>query len=153
MTVLTTILSGYGYPSGWLHHELREAGLVYSVQAFEMTGPAPGYFTVISQTQPDKVGEVVSRIRGDIERAKLGKITADEFAAAVRQIVSLHAQENTTIGGQARQAALDELYGLGWDYDKTFDQRIQAATLDDVVRVARKYLDKSLLVTSSPEAE
>ena len=153
MTVLTAILSGYGYPSGWLHHELREAGLVYFVQAFEMTGPVPGYFTVVSQARPDKIGEVVSRIRGDIERAKLGKITAEEFHAAVRQIVALHAQENTTIAGQARQAALDELYGLGWDYDKTFDQRIEAATLDDVVRVARKYLDKSLLVTSSPEAD
>ena len=119
MTVLTAILSGYGYPGGWLHHELREAGLVYFVQAFELIGPAPGYFTVISQARPDKVGEVVSRIRGDIERAKLGKITAEEFHTAVRQIVSLHAQENTAIAGQARQAALDELYGLGWDYDKT----------------------------------
>ena len=133
MTVLTTIMSGYGYPGGWLHNELREAGLVYFVQAFQMTGPAPGYFTVLSQTQPDKVGEVVSRIRRDIERAKQGKITAEEFRTAIEQIVALHAQENTTIAEQARQAALDELYGLGYDYDKTFDDRIQAVTLDDVV--------------------
>ena len=97
MTVLTTIMSGYGYPSGWLHNELRGAGLVYYVQAAEMTGPAPGYFTVLSQTQPDKVAEVVAHIRRDVERAKQGKITADEFPRRVRQIVALHAQENTTI--------------------------------------------------------
>ena len=51
---------------------------------------------------------------------------------------------------QARQAALDDLYGLGYDYDKTFDARIQAVTLDDVVRVARQCLTNQVLVTTSP---
>jgi zinc protease len=151
MIVLDTVLSGYGYPSGWLHNELRGAGLVYFVEAFDLTGPAPGYLTVFSQTQPDKVGEVVARIRADLERAKQGKISGEEFHAAVRQILALHAQENTTIAEQARLAALDELYGLGYDYDQGFDNRIQAVTLDDVVRVAQKYLTESVLVTASPE--
>ena len=44
MTVLKTILSGYGYPGGWLHNELRGRGLVYFVQAFEMTGPGARLF-------------------------------------------------------------------------------------------------------------
>jgi zinc protease len=151
MIVLQTILSGYGYPGGWLHEELRGAGLVYFVQAFELTGPVPGYFAVLSQTQPDKIDEVVSRIRRNLAQAKEGKISADEFRAAVRQIVAMHAQENTTLAEQAQQAALDELYGLGYDYDKTFDARIEAVTLDEVVRAARKYLDRSVLVTSSPQ--
>ena len=151
MTVLKTILSGYAYPGGWLHNELRGEGLVYFVQAFEMTGPAPGYFTVISQTRPDKVGEVVSRIQRNVERAKRGKIGKGEFRTAIEQILALHAQENTTIGEQARQAAIDELYGLGYDYDRGFDDRIRAVTMDDVVSAARKYLNKSVLVTSSPE--
>jgi zinc protease len=65
--------------------------------------------------------------------------------------VALHAQENVTIGEQARTAAIDELYGLGYDYDKKFDAQIQAVTLPEVVGVARKYLTTSVLVTSSPE--
>lgn len=150
MVVLDTILSGYSYPGGWLHNELRGEGLVYFVHAFEMTGPVPGYFAVLSQTRPDKIDEVVSRIQRNLARAKEGKIPPDEFRTAVEQIVALHAQENTAIASQARQAALDELYGLGFQYDKTFDSRIEAVTLDDVVRVARKYLNHSVLVTSSP---
>jgi zinc protease len=153
MTALQTILSGYGYPGGWLHNELRGAGLVYYVQATEMTGPVPGYFVVLSQTRPDKLAEVTTRIRRNLARAKDGKIPDDEFRAALRQIVALHAQENTTIAEQAEQAALDELYGLGYDYNSTFDGRIEAVTLDDVIRVARKYLDKSVQVTSSPGKE
>lgn len=153
MTVLYTILSGYSYPGGWLHNELRGEGLVYYVHAFEMTGPTAGYFTVLSQTQPSKIGEVVDRIRRNLDRAKKGDIPAEEFRTAVQQIVALHAQENVTIAGQARLSALDELYGLGYDYDKGFDSRIQAVTLDDVIRVARKVLNQNILVTTSPDKQ
>ena len=67
-------------------------------------------------------------------------------------VIALHAQDNTTIASQAQQAALDELYGLGHGYDKTFDQRMTAVTRDDVIGVARKYLSgPHVLVTSSPE--
>ena len=52
-------------------------------------------------------------------------------------MTALHAQENTTIAEQAQQAALDELYGLGYDYHKAFDARIQAVKLEDVVAAAR----------------
>ena len=151
LTLLDAIMSGYSYPGGWLHQELRGEGLVYFVHAFQITGPAPGYFAVLSQTQPDKIDEVVGRIRQNVARAKEGKISEEEFRTAVQMVTSLHAQENTTIAAQARQAALDELYGLGYDYDKTFDARIEAVTLEDVVRVARKYLNNHLLVTSSPQ--
>ncbi|MGA2032959.1 MAG: pitrilysin family protein [Thermoguttaceae bacterium] len=152
MTVLETIMAGYGYPGGWLHNELRGEGLVYYVHAFQMTGPVPGYFAILAQTRPDKVDEVVGRIERNIQRAKEGKVPKDEYGTAIRQIVALHAQENTTIAAQARQAALDELYGLGYDYEKTFDRRIEAVSLDEVIAVARKYFQHHVLVTSAPAA-
>jgi len=151
LVLLDAIMSGYSYPGGWLHNELRGEGLVYFVHAMQICGPAPGFFTVFSQTRPDKLDEVVGRIQRSIARAKAGKISQEEFRTAVQMVTSLHAQENTTIAAQARQAALDELYGLGYAYDKTFDARIAAVNLDDVVRVARKYLNNYVLVTSSPE--
>jgi len=115
-----------------------------------MTGPAPGYFVIFSQTQPAKLAEVVQRIQKNIQKAKDGKIDPAEFRVALQMITSLHAEENTTIASQALTAAVDELFGLGYDYDKHFDQRIEAVKLDDVIRVARKYLNNSLLVTTSP---
>lgn len=151
LTVLDAIMSGYSYPGGWLHNELRGAGLVYFVHAMPMSGPAPGYLAILSQTQPGKIGEVVARIEKNVARAKEGKIPEDEFRRAIDMIVSLHAQENTTIAAQAQQAALDELYALGHDYDKSFDARIRAVTLEDVVQVARKCFGNHILVTTSPE--
>ena len=151
MVLLDAVTSGYRYPGGWLHNELRGAGLVYFVDAMQMTGPAPGFFVAVAQTQPEKIAEVARRIERDMDRAKRGEITADEFRTAQQQVISLHAQENTTIEEQARLAALDELYGLGYDYEKTFDSRITAVTRDDVVQAARKYLTQRVLVTTSPE--
>lgn len=151
LTVLDAMSSGYSYPGGWLHNELRGAGLVYFVHALAITGPAPGFLAVMAQTQPNKIDEVVERIRRNLERAKKGEFSDEEFRTAKQMIVALHAQENTTISGQAQQAALDELYGLGYDYDRTFDARIEAVTRDDVTRVAKQYLDHYLQVTTSPE--
>ena len=151
MTVLRAILNGYSTPGGWLHNELRGAGLVYYVQSSEMTGPVPGYFVIASQCRPDKLDEVVQRIRHNLDRAKEGTISEEEFQTAIDQIVGLHAQENVTIGQQAGVATIDEIYGLGYDYDKKFDAQIRAVTLNDVVRVAKKYFTKSILVTTSPE--
>jgi len=153
LVLLDAIMSGYSYPGGWLHNELRGAGLVYFVHAFQITGPAPGYFAVLTQTQPEAIDDVVDRIRRSVARAKAGEIGREEFRTAVQMVTSLHAQENTTIAEQARQAALDELYGLGYDYDHTFDARIEAVTLEDVVGAARKYLNNYLLVTSSPQKQ
>lgn len=152
LILLDAIVSGYKYPGGWLHRELRGAGLVYYVHAFQIAGPAPGYLAVLAQTQPDRIDEVVSRIRRNLERAKSGDITAEEFETAKQMVIALHAQENTTLAQQAQQAASDELYGLGYDYDKSFDARIGAVTREAVIEVARKYLDTWILATTSPAA-
>ena len=57
-------------------------------------------------------------------------------------MTALHAQENTTIAEQAQQAGLDELWGLGFDYHKGFDTRIEAVKLADVVQAARRVLPR-----------
>jgi zinc protease len=151
MTVLRAILNGYSTPGGWLHNELRGEGLIYYVFTREMTGPVPGFFVVASQTYPEKLDEVVQRIHRNLDKAKKGDISDAEFHTAIEQIVALHAQENVTITEQARTAAIDEILGLGYDYDKKFDDQIRAVTKDDVIRAANKYLTKSVLVTTSPK--
>ena len=155
LTVLEAVMAGYKYPGGWLHNELRGEGLVYYVHAMPVAGPSPGFFVVLAQTQPEKIGEVVQRILRNVERAKSGQISQEEFQLALQRVTALHAQENTTIAEQAREDALNELYGLGYDYDndKNFAARITAVKLDELARVAKKYFTNHVLVTTSPQAE
>jgi zinc protease len=150
MMILDTIMSGYDYPGGWLHDELRGEGLVYGVHALQLTGPAPGFFIVIAQTRPDAEKEVVSRILKNIDKAKRGEIDEEEFLRAKELVIAYHAQKNTTMEEQAQQAVLDELYGLGFDYDKGFENRVQSISLDDVKQVAQKYFGNYVLATVSP---
>jgi zinc protease len=154
LTLLDAITSGYGYPGGWLHNELRGAGLVYMVHAFQMTGPAPGYFVVLAQTDPTRLQEVIERIWRNLERAKAGDITEEEFQTAKEMVLNLRAQEKTTLAAQAQQAALDELFGLGYDYDKRFDAIIEAVRLEEVIRAARECFSQNyVLVTTSSQPE
>jgi zinc protease len=151
--VFDAITSGYGYPGGWLHNDLRGAGLVYYVHAFPMSGPSPGYMSIMAQTRPDALGDVIARIDRNLQKARNGEFTPEEFVRAQAMLKAMNAQDNTTIGSMAQKAALDELYGLGYDYHEGFDERVDAVTLDDVKAYAAKYFDKRVLVTSSPAEE
>ncbi len=149
MIVLNAIMTGYGYPGGWLFPELRGEGLVYSAYGIMMSGPCPGYFVFMAQTRPDAVEEVTSRIRKNVVKAKAGTITTEEFEKAKQMIIALHAQDNVTASSQAAQAAVDTILGMGAQYDKNYDARIKAVTLDQVKAVAVKYFNNSVEVSLS----
>jgi len=138
--LLNAVMGGYGYPGGWLHEELRGEGLVYAVHCVTRSGVVPGYMIFIAQTSPDKVEEVVGRLFKNIEKAKTGQITPEELSIAKQKLCALHAQSDTTIGEQATQQGLNVLYGLGIDFDRTYDDRVNATTLEDVIAAARKFL-------------
>jgi zinc protease len=59
--------------------------------------------------------------------------------------------KNTTPAERAFQASIDELYGLGYDYDKTYPDRIGKVKTADVVAVVKKYFDHAMVVTTSTE--
>jgi predicted Zn-dependent peptidase len=51
--------------------------------------------------------------------------------------------------------ANNELFGLGYDHFKRYPAKIEAVTVDDVLRVARKYitLDAYIISIVGPNAE
>ncbi len=152
LDVLDSVLTGGGAAGGRLHEELRGEQLVYYIFGTQMTGFAPGYFVFLSQTRPESVTPVVSRIRAGLDKIGREGIPADEFEKAKSKLVVAHAMRNTTPAQRAFQASIDELYGLGYDYDKTFPERIGKVKIDDVVAVVKKYFSHAVIVTSSPEA-
>ncbi|MBQ3332594.1 MAG: insulinase family protein [Thermoguttaceae bacterium] len=150
LTVLTTILGGYGYPGGRLFTSLRRDGLVYRLTIDQIPGYAPGYIYALFESAPDKVTEIFDRISAEIENIKQGKIDAAEVEAAKQRIIAFHPQRIETDAAQARQAALDELYGVGYLNDERFAERIGSVTLDDVLRVTKKYFNQPIRVSTSP---
>jgi zinc protease len=154
LLVLDSVLSGVQWPAGRLHKELRGRGLVYLVHAHSFLGyGGPGYFGIYALTQPAKVKEVTRLIREHVKRVKDAPVPADELERARKMAVTVTLLGRQTNDALATNAALDELYGLGYDFSDDFAERVNAVTREDVQRVARKYLTRHAAVVVRPEPQ
>lgn len=149
--ILDAILSGIQLPGGWLHHELRGRQLVYSVHAFNWFGLEPGYFGIYAVTQPPQVEQVITLIRQQLEKAKAGTITDEELAQAKQMAIVSARLERQTNERLASDAALHELYGLGYDFSEQEQTQLEQVTRADVQRVAQAYLRHPTIVVTTPE--
>jgi len=140
LVVLDTIISGYNLPAGWLHNELRGQRLVYVVHAYDFSGLAPGAFLSYAATQPDKAAEVIDILQRNLRTASQYKPTQEEIDRAVNSILTAELLDSQSMPSLAMGAALDELYGFGYDFRKKLEEHYRSVTPDDVLRVARKYL-------------
>jgi zinc protease len=149
--VLEAVLTGGGGAGGRFHEELRGDQLVYYVFGMPITGFAPGYFVFLAQTRPESLDRVVTHVRTGLDKISRDGIPADEFARAKAKLVVAHTMSKTTPAERAFQASLDELYGLGFNYDDSYPERIKAVEAADVLAVVRKYFKHGIVATSAPE--
>jgi zinc protease len=148
--ILDGIVSGLNIPGGWLHNALRGQQLVYVVHAFSWLGLESGYFGIYAATQPDQVHTVVDAILQTMEKAKAGQISDEELANTKPMALvtaHLHRQANDQM---ASDMALNELYGLGYDFSEHEAERIAKVTKVDVQRVALTYLHHPTIVITTP---
>lgn len=155
MAVLDTVVSGYNYPSGWLFDSLRGAGhgLVYEVHAMNRPALLPGVFQIHAACRPGQVPEVYRTICQQLDRARAGEFTAEELERAKAVITTSEMMETQTSSARATQAALDELYGLGFEYHDHFAERVAEVTLESLKAAAVKYLSSPpvvVVVTPAP---
>jgi zinc protease len=152
-----------GFPGATLHSEDRHAldliqeacsdlgsrlflrireklGLAYYVGAQNFVGLAPGYFAFYAGTEPEKADLVEQEILKEAGLLRSEGLTPDELKRAKAKIIGQKKIARQDLGGFAMATALDELYGLGYNYTDTEDARIEAVTLDQVKTVAQKYL-------------
>ena len=136
--VLNTVLSGQG---GRLFIELRDKkSLAYAVTSFYVPGMEDGYFGVYIGTAPQKEKEALGAIKEQLELVLEG-VEGQELERAKNYIVGsfeIGLQRNSA---QASTVGFDELYGIGTYEYRKFPEKILAVTVDDVARVAGKYIN------------
>jgi zinc protease len=114
-------------------------GLAYYVGASQMEGLVPGLFAFYLGTDPQKIEPVKTALLDEIRKLANEGLTEEELARAKRKLIGQHEigmQSNDSFG---YQCALDELYGLGFDYYKKLKPEVNAVTLDETKSVAAKY--------------
>ena len=93
---------------------------------------------------------VIEIILKDIAAMRDSLVDAKELATAKTICITMDLMSRQTNGAMAQEAALNELYGLGYDHWKEYGERITAVTAADVQRVARKYLTHHMMVRTGP---
>jgi zinc protease len=152
MRVLDGVISGIGYPGGWLHSTLRGQQLVYVVHAWNYTLEGRGYIALMAATAPETADTALAIINEKIDKIKNDYVTDEELEMSKRACTIMEdLYFSQTTAAQATLAAQYELMGLGYDHRDGMREKIHAVTREDVREVARKYLNNPATVLIKPE--
>ena len=145
--IVNYILGG-GSSDSRLYREVREKrGLVYSVSDSLVWLDHAALFIGGTATRADRAGETVDLIQKEVRRLAENGPTAAELAEAKNYLNSSFALNLDTSGKVAAFMVQIQLDGFGTDYFTKRPEMINAVALADAQRVAKRFLDKGLLVT------
>ena len=144
--VMNQILGG-----GDLTSRLGEAirnrrGLAYSVYSYFVAGRNAGRFQMAMQTRNESAREAIEVARAEIERMRRDGVTAEELQDAKSYLTGSFALGLETNDDIADFLGQVEYLGLGLDYVDRYPDMIRKVTREDILRVARKYLQPEKLI-------
>ena len=153
LDVIDAVLSGIGYPSGWLHEALRggNQSLVYVIHAFPSFSIDGGHFGIVTQTTMANYEKVLEIILEKLQKIQQQPLNTEELAAAKDMVVTMHEMSLETNDAQARSAAVNEVLGLGYDWDARYPKLVEQVSAEDVLTVARRLFKYHLLVSAIPQ--
>jgi zinc protease len=139
---------GSGSLDSRLYQEVREKrGLAYSVSDNLIWLNHAALFLGGTATRADRTGETLDLIGKEIHRLATDGPTAAELAETKDYLKSSFALNLDTSSKIASLLVQFQLDGLGIDYIERRAALIDAVTLDDARRVAKRLLDNGMLVT------
>ena len=65
--------------------------------------------------------------------------------------IATHELDLESIASQASSAVVNEILGLGYDYDKEYPRLIEQVSAGDILRVAKKLFPNHLIVATKPK--
>jgi zinc protease len=117
----------------------EQMGLAYYVGANQMEGLVPGLFAFYLGTDPQKIEPVKIALLDEIHKLATDGLTNEELARAKKKLIGQQEIANQSNDSFGYQCALDEIYGLGFNYYKSLEHGVEAVSLDDIKRAAAKY--------------
>ena len=138
LEVLNAILSGQG---GRLFLELRDRkSLAYVVGSFSREGIDPGYIGVYIGTAPEKIDTAIKGMKEELNKVITKPVTAEELERARKYLIGTYEISLQSNSSQASDLALNEAYGLGYNFYRHYPKEILKVTTQDILKVAKKYM-------------
>ncbi|WP_309398805.1 M16 family metallopeptidase [Cerasicoccus maritimus] len=139
--------------SSQLFQKVREEkGMAYFVGSQRMLGLNCGMFTFYAGTSKQQADEVEAEILAEVERARAGGFTGQEWAACKTRLVVRRAQGQQSPGSRAMHACLNALYGQPVNSWRKYPDRVHNLSLDQLTAFAQERFttDKRLILKTLP---
>jgi zinc protease len=141
VSVMNYILGSGGFASRLMQNLREEKGLVYDIHSFFDANKYGGSFQVGLQTKNESANVTIEEILGEIKKIRNTPVSDAELSDAKAFLTGSFPMRIETSRRIAGFLVAVEYYGLGMDYIDKYPFYINSVTKDDVLRVARKYLD------------
>jgi zinc protease len=139
LEVLMAAMSGQG---GRLFLEMRDKmNLAYAISGFHTEGVGTGMIGFYIGTRQQNLDIATSTLIQQIKKLRNKGITKKELDRAKKYLIGNFDTELAGNRSMAAQAALSELYGLGYMSHKKYPKQIEAVTQKSILKIAKKYLD------------
>ena len=148
LTVLNFIVGGGGFKSRLMSEIRSNRGLAYSVGSIYRAEVDYGIFAAYCFTKSDTTLESITLIKEIVEQVKQEGISLEELEWAKSSIINNFIFEFTSPFQIVNKRVTIAYNKLPKEFLETYRERIMAITVDDVNRVAAKYLhpDRMVLV-------
>jgi zinc protease len=140
-----SVLGQFGM-MGRIGKSVREvSGLAYYAYSSLSAGIGPGSWTVSAGVNPANVRKASDLVVQELERFVTTGVTREELEDSQANFIGRLPLSFESNGGVATALLNIERYELGLDYYRLYDGKIRAVTSDEVLEVARKYINPERL--------
>jgi zinc protease len=147
LNLLNVILGELGF-MGRLGQRVRDKeGLAYSCTSFVNAGMLGGSWTALAGVNPRNIAKALVLMKEEIERVRQELVEEQELADAKQNQLGSALMELESTEGIARTSHNLAHFGLGLDYFVKRRQLFAKITREDLMDMAKKYLDSSRLST------
>lgn len=141
ITVMNYILGAGGFSSRLMDSIRDKQGLAYGIMSQFDSRVMPGAFFISLQTRTDVTNQAIMSVLAEVKAIREAPVTDQELGEAKSFIVGSFPLRIDSSAKLANVLAQVELYNLGLDYFTSYPKAIEKVTKDDVLRVAKQYLD------------
>jgi predicted Zn-dependent peptidase len=146
-TILDFIIGSGGFPSRIFSAVRNNAGLAYSAGSFYRARSGHGVFAAYAFTKTESTFQTLALIDATLANVLSDNISAGELTWAKSSIINGFLFSFTSPEQVARQQMKLEYDNLPSDFLVTYRQKIENIPIDEIYKVAVKYLDKKNVVT------
>ena len=146
--ILNYIIGGGGFSSRLMEEVREKRGLAYSVHSNLYPYRHGAVFVGNVATKNEAVGQSLQVIKSELEAISEEGLTEDQLNAAKAYLTGAYALRFESSSGIASQLLWIQIEDLGIDYIAKRNALIEAVTLEDVKRIAKRLLAPDQLITT-----